>query len=1675
MIPQGVGSCFFLAPASLGDLKATGGMCEDESKPLPKDYSLAHHDGLLVQNREHNELNRRRFYTSHKWLRVTLEFRKENDPDLVPPVRKKEKEKLNPIATIIPHLLIDLLSADHVVIQPVRLSPLHSHALPARSVQDPDLGGDQPINLLPPKAQPSPAAALAASQAFLTNRASNASLSAAAAAAALRSQTTSPVPVSQIQTKRMLQRQNSTSSHGSAGGNGKRPGGLSRQGSSGSMTERSFRDPSPNRPPSKRPTGDEPPPMPPLPKAYASPPPVPAKSDRRPASVEPVQRVNSPPPRLSAGRGVSLDRGPGVKAARPNRQSAIRNSSIPELVREDSKGSINFSRPMSPKTTPPTSPTSPVQDYHTNSTSAKLGSTTKPRAGPSTLSDSERDNLQYQIQNIANGPVKKKKKSTVPTITQGSHLAAGRSGARPTGSALDSTPNTARPSTSSTTSPSDLSPQSVVGTVDSPNVTTTRKKKNKRPVPVENTLEMLPGNEASDSDSVSERGALVERPRTYNTRAAGLLMKQPSIVREDREAEELEERGNANGRSIEATQNGDLNPKVSTTLNTAKNPPEKGSREQPRSRHVQASGITNLTPKPATVFKPVGSDEGSSDNTSRSHDDTLSPARATHFSSRPTYETSDGTKHEPPPRSISPAKSALKHSPLSRGASPAGFIPGGLAPSEASDTTSIVSDEGYRSLSKKKKNVRVSFDDDPTIVGSAASPSAGPDSPLLFSPQSKDGAKKGWFGLGKDKKKTQTPTEAEADDVIKPMPTLPSFGSVRGRQTENETREIPDKATNGGGLQSLNASNDHAIGGILAHDLATKANGATSLDSSRASAKIPLFPEASLAGNAKDFSNAQERNYENARSDLYQRDERGKPIAPGEGLPVDRETQDLESTHPPNQGDQVPSIAIQPATPGIEDPSRKSGEYWLGMPGGFPRSTEFLSQFRDEPGAIVPHHATDPTPSSIGIAEPEPDDVTPTNAVVSPIAGEVADILRQQTDVHHGDESDSTNDSIYSDAAEDLSDLEGDGFGSINAIVESPAVPPPLAVLPLFPSIQKADTRQPGDEKTVDVAEPPPEDGWDKAQAYWSGLSQSRKQQIEKDASKEPSHGPDVTPDIEPVTKPKKKKATRKDLQTDQSQSSVPNGQVFQESIERTSSPAQPLKKSMRDAPSPVSTSEPPRLRSSMRGGVPPKPAIRESTLRNTKASSGSPEPKGALQKKQRPMSAVAMVDYGISNSKPANQYTNTSTANHSRPFSDSAGFKSLTPIPTQPPTKSSSQSTKKPTNQSSTKTSTQPSKSLPIKSNLRRNVSNGSDSSSSFKKARPSTSDNNRYTMRRSMRSASVDERPKSAYANQSSGFSLRSVSPSESTARRPFSSAGPGMRTSLRASADFGATRSSKSPTRSLGFGKGSKPKAAPTKSSRFSSRFGDSSDEDGGAQPYDSRFADSSDEDGPAKLPANLTPIRGIPKRVDEGDSTDLEDSDDDVPRRANTAKVASPKSSKLEGAALASGSLRNTEPSNAGGGLQIENAVGKDKKKRSLFGGLGRKREDPKIVKSDPEFDAHRNALLAHSKAEKNMGTLASVPESPVVQSPKSPKSPKLQRRNTPQRFQSDSWPLPQSPITPTSNGRPTTSDGVVRDTNSRPELGVRTATVQSQSNGVVLGKKGKKKRFPLLRKAFGLHD
>ncbi|MCJ1474044.1 hypothetical protein MMC13_002702 [Lambiella insularis] len=1458
----------------------------------------------------------------------------------------------------------------------------------------------------PLKTPPTAAAATAAAQAFLANRASNANLSSAAAAAALRTHARTPTPVGEIQTKRMLQRQASVSSNGSASGALGRPTGMLRRNSSGSMTERTFREPSPSRRSQARTMDDEAPPLPPLPaqhqKGYVVPPPLPVRSTKRPASVEPPQRISSPPPKLPGGRGVSLDRGPGPLKGKPNKVNGQRIYSlgnVQEIERPSSRNSVNFSRPMGAQNSPPTSP---LREGQPLLATGRHNLTQQAQGGNSALTEGEVKNIQHLLRETAGSPVTRKKKKIVPAMVEGSHLANGTSGAKPTGASLEGPSQRQDPSALFTSSqgPNTSSNQSQDNNV----IPIKMKKKRNSTEPVGSVLDY-----GSDSDAASELSYSSDRPRNFNTRAAGILTKQPSIVREEREAEEEEERV-ASPVQERASQN-----------DTASLPATKSrtTRKPKQTIDTQITGkpghLPVTSPTSSSTLEPVRAPQQNPDPSRRS---SLSPARAAHFSSQPVLESPEGLRHQPSSRSVSPAKSALKHSPSPRGPSPVGIMPGGWnrpgqAPSEASDTTSMVSEDGPKAPSRKKKNVRVSFDDDPTVVGRASTPPTNLDSPVIFSPQSKDHAKRGWFGLGGDKKKEPVPSENENEDAIKPVPALPSFGSVRSRKEpvdESGAKDIQGRAhaetssQNAPYLRNSEASGDLAIGEVISRDFNQK-NKRTA----NHNAGNPLPPEVTSVEGTGYNSDTEGSTYSNEGIGD------GGPSRPAD-----------DSSH--YNDDVVPKISIQPATPGIDESSQRRDE-WLGMPGGFPASIEIPEKQASRLEAEADRQYIDKTPSSIGIAEPEPESTAAYHDPVSPVVGGVADSLRQQTTLHEEDVSDDTGASIYSDAAEDVSDPEGDGFGSINAIVGSPTRPTFDTLLQNSPSVTSKEKS--AEKSQQEEPEPASGEGWDKTQAYWSGLSQSRKSQIEEAASSQ-IVAQEASRATAKTTR-KKKVVPKNTAGQSTAQLPIPETQNLDSERQTTTSP---MAKTLRNRL--PETTETPHFRSSMRDATTQNRPPRPNSSVKPAAPKGVPEPKGTLQKKARPVSAVAMVDY----SKPASAIT------QNRMSAGGPAPKSLTPVKAQTAQKSTS-----------------------IVPASRRTMSNGSDSSSSFKKARPVSSETGRYTMKRSMRSSSVDERSVPA-ANRSSRFSLRSASPTGSTTRASFSPPSMGMRTSMRDSADLSKARSSKSPSGSFGFGKSSKPKSTSTKpASRFSSRFGDSSDEEDGPMSYRSRFVDSSDEDEPKKYSSRMTPVRGIPKRIDEGESTDLEDSTDEaVP--GEKQGPASPQSIKaLEGSALASGSLRTNgtggvvpPATNMGGGLQAKMAAEKDKKKRSFFGSLGKRRDDA-VVKADGGSAARRDMPSERSKPERILGSDAPAP---------SPKSPKLQRRNTPKRYASDSWPLPENQNSAMLKNRPQTSDG--NTASVRPELGTRRSTAQiASANGAALGKNGKKKRFPMLRKAFGLHD
>ena len=1443
---------------------------------------------------------------------------------------------------------------------------------------DPVVNNSQLILLQAARNTPTtPAAATAAAQAFLANRASNASLSSAAAAAALKTHATSPTPVSEVQTKR-TQRRGSVSSNGSA-----QRQTLQRQGSSGSMTERTFREPSPSRPPSSR--AEELPPIPAVPRNYAKQASK-GKLIRRPSSAEPPQRITSPIPTNQAGRGVSLDRSGSIPKGEvpplPTTPVLPKLNTTNERQQAANRASVNFSRPMSPQLSSPSSPTpSPLSSKQQNP---------KFKEGEGIISTADVQTIDHSIQDAVTRPVKKKKKKTAPQVTEGSHLSVGHSNAKPTGTAVNG-------------NVSDVKSKRQV--VDKPSEVIADPKKV--------TASSLQHEGESESDDSEQIPSSPER----SARSAGKLTKQPSIVREDREGEELEER-KAQAKAEAATVLGQ---------------PEADRAQKVEEIETQHSGKVNGTILPSTSFskgqpgtmpdpsiKPA-LENGKSAATNRQLNTPFkeqkrlswSPSRSARFSAQPVLEVPGIMKHVPPARAASPAKSALKQSPSPRIPSPSTL---GLG--EVSDTISLGSADGI-APGRKKKTVRVSFDDEPLVVGEGADPQSNSNSPILFSPQNKEPQTRGLFNSTRNR-----PDLQGDDDMMSPVPKLPSFGSIRGRReqtSENDTSASPhvfdgdEQAQKN--LQQMTSSSDHAIGALLAQDSTSHVDAGPLIDPNE-----PLPPEVTTVEGSGYHSDTESSGDEATGNNPVKSTE--FPLLENESL-----ARDVEN---------VPTIAVLPATPGQES-IHGDRDSWLGsMPGSFP-STDQWSQ--ESHTATETSAQPEPaTPAKVGISEPEPEPVAQEQSPHTPVVGQVSESIARQT-AGSGDDSDDTGDSIYSDAEEDVADLEGDGFGSIDAIVDSPAVK--SSTSPLGKDLDPASnaTSSTTHAKSDD-------ENWEKARSFWSEARHGTKaESTAKQSALTTSESPSA---------PSKQPSTRHVLGPSNSNSPEPPAKKPSQSI------SPPPKSKLRDIP------EAPTMRKSMRG---PKPISQNESAVPLRypvigGSRDNEPPRLAKTLRQGPSTTLSQPSYETQGKKAptkkrlSTQRSTTDARQDSNPVLNE-NAKTL-------------RRTNEPTRQSQPLAPTK-TKATPIKS-----FSNDSDSESSFKRARRKpANDGGRYSMKRSMRAAPAEGRP------QSASFSSTSTAgpPPRSTMReRPMSTTSMGMRTSLRGP----ETRVTSPPPRSFGFGKSAKSgNKAPSKSRRFSN----SSDEGNGPMTFRSRFADSSDEDEPSsKAPLGLTPVRGIPRRGNESDSTELDDSDDDGGKSKKKPTISLPLqsastalASKSEGSALASGSLRN-KPDDVVQQPAINLTSfrkAEPERRRSIFGGFGRKKDKPKF-KPDLESAARRDTPLERTKLERS--TTGHTNDSPVDIPPIPPMSPppsrgKLQRRVTPQRVLSDTWPLPppipESPVSVKSERRPLTSDG---STTPRPPFGQRKISTNTEvGDGSAVGRTGKKKRFPMLRKAFGLRD
>ncbi|PIA94670.1 hypothetical protein CB0940_08805 [Cercospora beticola] len=1427
-------------------------------------------------------------------------------------------------------------------------------------------------------------------------------LSSAAAAAALRSHTSSPEPIGSIQTKRMVRR-GSQSSIGTSsilsGRGGTERGGLQRRGSQSSMTERTFRSPSPGRSNSITNGAASPLDAPPVPAIPQS---VQQRSHQRSASVEPPYRVSSPTPNGKGARSNSMDR--KAMSPPPSHRRGARLSNVnEELEGPEAQRGVNFSRPRSSQpNSPSSSPTTDKAYVHGTGAWFSEPVPVKNNQSGSTGAPSA-DVLSAKMARIQGAQGQSVKKDNHSASTQGAQL---RVQTQPTITGTAVTPF--------------VQPQQQMETVmvfDAASRTFVPKLQPRAAAaPPSPVLPQAP--KAAPGTYDPHTRTIVPAPAPAPARTTPAVDLGPPPRNPARITPTSSPRDSYLGSSV----SGD-SPKGDRIL-------------QASLGATKPNAITNRPQRASSLDVPS---RNTPSNRGRQVSASPSPQRKPHFSASP---VSQATIHDPPPRDISPAKSALKNSPSSsvRAYSPVSHFAGQPKPppSETSDATSVYSQDGLSSA-KKKKSAHVSFDEQPKEIDAAAAAS-----PKILA-----------------RERSPVLDDLDDEDFSKPRPALPTFGSVRRQRevAEKVTEMAPDRNEH---------SNDHAIGGILRN-----ANGSAKPEGEP---MPPVVVSKETAANASDTdSDVGDRgDYAAANAATVSLPEQtaGQTAQihdePSEKSAVAPIVRDFASPGATGQHLQpaVPEINLMPPTPGAEEDktldNRHSAE--IIVPGGWGADTE---------PEVKPNSVAEAVPSIAPVLVHTPEEHGP---MLAPI-----------------DEDTDTDEAEFSDAAEEPSEIEG-GFASLDAIAVSPIN------VKASPSAQTGTTSPPDSPIVQKVAKK--EDGrgaaeddtpgdWNSTTAYWSKLSRQQREQIERDH---------MSSDDEARPSPAVMKKTRKT--TNPAPASSPQSAQKSSPAHRDARPVQPaLKKTMRAQPEPESApvEKSHSMRRSMRDG-----GLAAGSMRSRPAStSQAPEPRagGFSKKTMRPQSSASL----------------SASSAGAAMVSNRASQDAAQPQHIRPP--------------SSASTTTAPA----VSTRLQKELSHDSDSESSFKKKRRSNAAaaGGSINMKRSMRAAPtpVEQRPSSPdpVRSKGKGSLIRSLSPSGSIFGRKKAN---DVRESIRSGSVDGGSRMTimraTQPAKTMRQTPAAPAPKQKASSSKFKSRFADSDDSDDEpitTRPaFRSRFKDSDDESDD-----ELTPVRGIPRRKgqDDGDSTDLEDSEDEsgrkpaprarerqktplVPDPADVDKAMEAARKKLgmtngftsapstpqkhdekQGSSLAQGSLRNSQPPQS----RPQSPDGGTPRKKSFMGSfLRRNRGSQHSVMTVSGVPGYDSAAFAQSSSNS-----PPLPLKQLFERPQSPTSPgKLVRRSSAQTRQqivrgdsnfstatappttnNSSWPLADAPPVPaipadvaqlkgTGDTRPATSDG-------HPSVRFSEDAIAAKGDGVYSSRTGKKKKFGMLRRAFRLND
>ncbi|KAG5979251.1 hypothetical protein E4U55_005379 [Claviceps digitariae] len=1265
-----------------------------------------------------------------------------------------------------------------------------------------------------PPAQPltretaDPNAATAAAAVFMSRRDSNSSLSSAAAAAALRARPMTPTNVAEVQSKRASRRSPSVNSlRGSVRGRRE----LTRSPSVGSMMERTFRTPSPGRSPAPR---EHVPPVPAIPSVdqiMANHPTNRQNKGSKKAALQ-TQPFRTASQKLKDGGQPSWFGAATVRDAKPRAADAalISSTYVPEPRPGSVSPSINFSYPRARAL----SPSSSSVDEHTLV------------YDPNSRRMVPRIELLSRLEDARDGSEKpKKKKKSTSLDRTGSHLSRGTVNGRTMAPVLDenTVQDRGRPPPvreSSIGSEPTFVPSAAPRVVNSSSeyaVPKKKKKKTKQKMRQE-PLASQTGADCGDEQQVDREQTIEKRPP---------LAKKPSVVKEESQLEEVEAQNN--------------------------------HREQIVAAPVVAAGNSGV-PQPNTQTPENRVEK----RVRHSRVQSESPARSAHFGASPGNQLV--VKHEPPARSVSPRKSALKLAASARGVSPSDDG------SEASSSRGFSPHDHEEPTLARKKSARVSWDDTSTVVVGEAAQPRGTESPMIPSPQSK----KPWHSVVSKFGRKETVTVAE-DETMTPRPALPQFGSVREkkiREPEERLLVRPSDRTfttaeNGPSTTAVGPSTGATVGAPVLQDLASR----NAANTSKYREPLPTFPP-SIENKEEQSAHAE------SSDDDFDTDATTEP--------EDEDDTQHTALTLLNQ-----TIAATPATPSKTSAVQSTaGEAipTISVSQPSPRATASSSDAPSSSG-FFSNAQVSSTDKADGDDKPDEAGMFAPNPIGEATAGASMTDIVEEEEVEAG---------RFSDLHEDPEEIEGDGFLSLDAVVVSPTtnnVPKKEAEEELAATTETVDRDEPTqptmDTLAGETGMPVPDD-WENAKAYWKSLSVEKRRQLEIEALSEtgeeasttrkttaPHTGPLVTAPAlngeksyrvqsgtQRSTKDKSGEEDGREYEVEDEEDEVdvedeaeePDMDAATQSAKRASivasqakttanAPKPKKRTSMRQsmradppAPTPDSSLETPGgMRKSMRNGQ----ATAKSVARQRTAETLVSRPTSATI----PSASPRIVMRQSLRASRSNGDTLRSTVSSSdRPASYHHQ---------SPPAKGLVKSSK------TTMSSDDLTSSTIIQPTLRRRDSD--DSESSFKRRRSASVSNDPHHARISMRSSLREPSSPSGPAKR---FSLRSLSP-KGFRRNSFSSSpsqissplggGSGLtRHSLRDRPTSSSSRLKKgSFKKSPGVGLGRRSKGA--------SRFADSSDEeDTGPSFFRSRFADSSDDEEPAPLPKS----NGLPKSLRNG---------------------------------------------------------------------------------------------------------------------------------------------------------------------------------------------------------------